>query len=143
MIRTSILTVLLTTVALASSVDAAPRGKGGLSVSFNRHGGNELSLQWTSGHRRKGREYGRSASVIRPRYEASGGRYEWRTERVWVPASRQKVWTEPVVRVHYDSCGRRVETVVRAGRWEIVHTPGHYEERRARVWVSTPVVCRY
>jgi len=146
MIRTSILTLLLTTAVLASSSGAAPSGRGGLSFSFNHHGDRRLALQWNgSGHsRRWGRHgrYERHSSVIRPSYNS--GHYEWRTERVWISAAREKVWTEPVVRTGYDDCGRRVETIVRHGRWEVVFTPGHYEERRVKVWVNAPtVVHRY
>lgn len=153
MIRMSLMTALFTAAFLAAApATALAQGpQTGVSVSFDRKGLSGVSLGWSSG-----RTVTRSApaSIIRPRYGRRtwrstqpvtyGGRYEWRVQRVWIPATREKVWNEPVIRVHYDSCGNRYETVVREGHWSIAVTPGHYQERKVKVWVpGRSIVRRY
>lgn len=132
----------LAAACLSAPAAAVPQSPAtGVSVRFDRHGLQGVSLDWSAGR------YARPAVVGRPRYERfaqSPGHYAWRSERVWVPAARRKVWNEPIVRTHYDACGRRIETVVRAGRWSIETVPGHFEERQVKVWVADPaIVCRY
>lgn len=143
----ALLNVALATVATTAPAHAAPQApRTGVSVSFDRHGVRGVSLDWSRGRDER--------IVRRPTYErdrcetrtagyVTAGRYEWRVERVWVPASFEKVWHEPVVEVRYDSCGRRIETVVAPGRWAVETVPGHFTERKVRVWVpSRPSIAR-
>ena len=64
-----------------------------------------------------------------------GGRYEYRTERTWVPGYNRQVWVEPVYQWRYDSCGARYRVLVRAGYNRTVCVPGRYENRQVKVWV--------
>jgi hypothetical protein len=80
---------------------------------------------------------------VRPSYHSRGyahsrvwvpGRYETVRERVWIPGSCERVWVPPAFELRYVGCGRAVRVMVRAGCWETVQHPGHYEERCVRVW---------
>ena len=62
------------------------------------------------------------------------GRYETVRERVWVPGRCERVWVPPAFELRRDGCGRVVRVMVRAGCWETVQHPGHFEERCGRVW---------
>ena len=63
------------------------------------------------------------------------GRYEVRDQRVWIPASYERVWVEPEFGVRFDDCGLEVRFQISRGYWRKVHRPGHYEVRRQKVWV--------
>jgi hypothetical protein len=71
-----------------------------------------------------------------PRRVYVPGHYETVEHQVWIPATRQRVWCEPVYETRYDSCGRAYTVLVRNGGYEWVTTPGHYEIQTARVWVT-------
>ena len=62
------------------------------------------------------------------------GHFELVERRVWIPATRKKVWIRPSYKIRYDACGRGFKTHV-GGRWTIQTTPGHFETRSERVWV--------
>ena len=62
----------------------------------------------------------------------------WRevTERVWVEGPCRQVYHAPVYGWRRDHCGHRHWTIVRAGWTETIRSPGHYEYRTRRVWVT-------
>lgn len=62
------------------------------------------------------------------------GHYETVRQQVWVPGSCERVWVPPVFELRHDGCGRALRVMVRAGCWETVQHPGHYQERCASVW---------
>lgn len=62
------------------------------------------------------------------------GGYETVCERVWVPGRIERLWVEPSFGLAYDSCGRRVRVLLRAGHWQEVRHPGRYETRSVRVY---------
>ena len=63
------------------------------------------------------------------------GCWEWREERVWIEGYESRVWVQPVYETRYDHCGRRYQVIVRAGYWQTVCEPGHWEVRKHKVWV--------
>lgn len=79
----------------------------------------------------------RRGSVRTPRgYD--GGRYEYRTQRTWIPGSNRRVWVEPSYQWRYDSCGVRFRSLVRAGYYRTIQSAGRYENRQVKVWVPAP-----
>jgi hypothetical protein len=125
--------MLRTTLSLlAAALLSATAAAGDLSLAYakhTKHGG--FALQFRSGD-----GYAACGPVIRPlpRKVWTPGHFATVTEKVWVPATREKVWVEPVYATSYDACGRRSERIVSPGHWEIVTTPGHYETRLVKVW---------
>ena len=63
------------------------------------------------------------------------GGYQTVCRRVWVPGCVERVWVEPSFGFRLGSCGERVRVQISAGYWKNVHSAGHYETRRVRVWV--------
>ena len=61
----------------------------------------------------------------------------WKTvdEKVWVPATKRRVWREPVYQTRYDSCGRAYQVLVRPGCYEWITEGGHWAVQPKRVWV--------
>jgi hypothetical protein len=74
------------------------------------------------------------APVYSPR-PVSSGRWETRTERVWVPGASRKVWVPPIYRTRYDHCGHAYQVQVRPGYWDTIQEQGCWEHRDTRVWV--------
>ena len=62
----------------------------------------------------------------------------WTTvrERVWIPASYEQVWIEPVFATKYDECGNPYQVMVEAGHYDTVCTPGHYDVQIVNQWVD-------
>ena len=63
------------------------------------------------------------------------GRYETRTERVWVPGRTERIWVPAHFDWRYDRCGIRVRYQTRAGYYRAVRHAGRYERRSVRTWV--------
>lgn len=63
------------------------------------------------------------------------GHYVTRQQKVWIPASKKKVWIDPVYETRYDACGRPYQVRSRGGGWTVQVTPGHFETRCTKVWV--------
>ncbi|MCC6406862.1 MAG: hypothetical protein IT453_06835 [Planctomycetes bacterium] len=124
-------TILLPVLALCS---LAGRGEAqvveiGFKHAF-KHGSISIGL-------RHGDRHDDRRSECRPSYRVwVPGHYETREERVWVAGECRRVWVEPVYgwRTDYRGCRSRVQ--LRAGYWETIEEPGHYETRRVQVWVE-------
>lgn len=99
---------------------------GGISIGYSKHGK----------HSSIGVQIGFPVCAPRPAPPQYGGRWETVVERVWVPGACERVWVEPVYATRYDPCGRAYQVCVRAGYWNTIQHPGHYEERSHRVWRS-------
>ena len=69
------------------------------------------------------------------------GHYESVSRRVYVPGPTRSVWVEPDYEWQVGPCGVRY-VCVRAGHWKTVQLPGHYENRRVRVWREGTWVAR-
>ena len=82
-----------------------------------------LCAPGTSAQRVVGTHYS-SYSYSRPTYVSS---------RVWVEGPCQRVWVEPAFEWRFGPCGFRY-VCVRAGYWNTVQLPGHYENRCVQVW---------
>ncbi len=138
--------------ALAAAVTTAPAAaqrlntnKGGTQWELgvrkeSRSGGAELrvgsrgvSLDLHSRNGSSRRSTRRSPITVHPGYD--GGRYEYRSERFWVPGYDKEVWVEPVYEWRYDPCGRRTRVLVRSGYYRTVCVPGRYDTRQVKVWV--------
>jgi hypothetical protein len=115
--------LVLSTLA-ASLLFAADASASGVSIGFSKHGK----------HGSIGIQIGAPVCAPRPAPPVYGGRWETIVERVWVPGHCERVWVEPVYAWEYDACGRRVQVCVRAGYWNTIQHPGHYEERYRKVW---------
>lgn len=61
------------------------------------------------------------------------GHFETVRERVWVSGGCERVWIEPLYEWRLGRCGFE-RVCVRAGHWDRVELPGHYEERCSQVW---------
>jgi len=70
------------------------------------------------------------------------GCYDTVVRRVWVPERFERLWIEPVYAEHVDACGNVVRVMIRAGCWQEVLRPGHFETRSERVWVPGHWVLR-
>lgn len=62
-------------------------------------------------------------------------RCETVTERVWVPGRCERVWVPPQYREICDPWGRRQRLLVRAGYWDTIEHPGHWERRTRQIQV--------
>lgn len=117
---------------------AAPAAAQELSFHIGKRLGDaEVGLTLSTGHRHAtyGHRYGRrSRGHVSAGKVWIAGRYETVERRVWIPARRERIWVDPAYRTVYDSCGRASRVLVRSGRWEWVHRPGHYEVRHVNVW---------
>lgn len=71
-----------------------------------------------------------------PRQVWVPGRYEEVEQRVWVEGGERTEWVAPRYETRFDECGRPTSVLVRAGYWNTVRDPGHFELRRVRVWVE-------
>ena len=60
--------------------------------------------------------------------------YELVPRRVFVPGRCERVWVEPLFELRVDHCGRTSRVCVRAGAWQTIQHPGHYEIEYVRVW---------
>lgn len=116
-------TFFLSTLA-ALTLISADAGAGGLSIGFSKHGK----------HSSVGVQIGFPACSPRPAPPQYGGHWETVVERVWVPGSCERVWIAPVHETRYDSCGRAYQVCVRAGFWDTIQHPGHYEDHSRQVW---------
>lgn len=76
-----------------------------------------------------------------PRDYRRAGRYETRTERVWVPGHTERIWVPARYEWRYDSCGRQFRVLVQAGHFRTVCHPGRFERRTTRVWVPHRPIC--
>ncbi|MBL8860709.1 MAG: hypothetical protein JNK02_01755 [Planctomycetes bacterium] len=103
---------------------AADATAGGISIGFQKQG-KSSSI---------GVQIGFPVYAPRPAPPVYGGRWETVVERVWVPGRTERVWVAPVYETRYDACGRPIQVCVRAGWWSTVQHPGHWEERRTKVW---------
>jgi len=63
----------------------------------------------------------------------SCARSTWVTQRVWVPARYDEVYSPAEYRSAYDSCGRSVQILVRPAHYERVSRPGYWKYERRRV----------
>jgi hypothetical protein len=121
--------------ALAAAVTTAP-------AAAQRLHAEKRGTQWEIGVGSQGvsvnlASNSRRGSVRTPRgYD--GGRYEYRTQRTWIPGSNRRVWVEPRYQWSYDSCGVRFRSLIRAGYYRTVCSPGRYENRQVKVWVPAP-----
>lgn len=116
-------TFVLSTLA-ALTFFAADARAGGLSIGFSKHGK----------HSSVGVQIGYPACAPRPAPPQYGGHWETIVERVWIPGSCDRVWIAPIHETRYDSCGRAYQVCVRAGYWDTIQRPGHYEDRSRQVW---------
>jgi len=116
-------TFFLSTLA-ALTLISADAGAGGLSIGFSKHGK----------HSSVGVQIGFPACSPRPAPPQYRGHWETVVERVWVPGSCERVWIAPVYETRYDSCGRAFQVCVRAGFWDTIQHPGHYEDHSRQVW---------
>lgn len=103
---------------------AADARAGGISIGYSKHGhGSSFGVQ-----------VGFPVYAPRAVPVQYAGCWETVVERVWVPGTCDRVWVEPVFVTRYDACGRPYQACARAGYWNTVQRPGHYEERTQRVW---------
>lgn len=56
-------------------------------------------------------------------------RHVGRSYQVWVPATTERVWQEPLYEFRRDSCGNTYRVLVRPGGWCVIEHPGHFEWR--------------
>jgi len=124
------LTLILSLACLAPSAAAKQ-----LTVSKSTPFGN-VSLSWGN------RGYSKHSSYNRRYNRPAAGHYKTIKEKVWVPASKHKVWVEPVYKTWFDSCGTPRRSLVQAGHYKVVVEPGHYTWRHRRVWVPAQPACR-
>jgi hypothetical protein len=122
MLRNRSLRWLSCVAALALLADLAPAQ--GLSVRFGKHS-KRSSVSLT---------LGLPAPHCAPARVWVEGCYEVRVERVWVDGCERQEWVAPCYETRWDSCGRRVKVLVRAGYWRTVREPGRFENREVRVW---------
>lgn len=117
------LPLVLSTLA-ALPLFAADAAAGGLSIGYSKHGQ----------HSSIGVQIGFPVCERRPAPPQYGGHWETIVERVWVPGACERVWVAPHYETRWDPCGRPIQVCVRAGYWDTVQHPGHYEDRSTRVW---------
>jgi hypothetical protein len=63
------------------------------------------------------------------------GRWETRTEQVWVQGAERRVWVEPLYETTRDPAGNETRVLLKEGHWRIVRDPGRYETREVQVWI--------
>ena len=85
----------------------------------------------------RGRALGHDSHIVRSectRRVWIPGRTVLREQRVYVQASKRKVYVEPLYEATCGAHGRRVDVLVRDGYWKVVEEPGHWEVRQVEVW---------
>ncbi len=127
-----------TAPAAAQRLQAEKRGsQWEIGVGHSTQAGSATLTAGSQGVSLNLRSSSRRGNVRTPRgYD--GGRYEYRTERTWVPGYNRQVWVEPVYEWRYQPCGNRYRVLVRAGYHRTVCVPGRYENRQVKVWVPAP-----
>lgn len=118
-------TILIWASVLAlMALGAAPaKAQGSVSFGFSNFG-------------RCGSGFGLGFTVpLEPRRCYVPAHYETVAEQVWVEGASREVWVPPVYQSCTDPCGNTTRMLVRAGYWQTVQNPGHYETRYVRVWV--------
>ena len=115
--------LVLTTLAALPLLALDARADG-FSIGYSKHGK----------HSSVGVQIGFPVYAPRPAPPQYGGHWETIVERVWVPGPCEQVWVAPIYETRYDPCGRRIQVCVRAGYWDTIQRPGHYEERTRQVW---------
>lgn len=141
-------TLLLSVLSLAAAGLFAPDATAQEhkpAAAIRRASDTELALADRRGSRSDRHRYGSSRgrshrSVARIGVYSTKhwvpGHFELRAKRVWVPASKERVWIEPIYETRVDYRGRTYRVLVCEGRWELVVRPAHFEERSVRVWVG-------
>ncbi len=129
--------ILLSIVALGlASSPAFAQKRVGISIGTGVSVGARFGLSSVHVDFRNSHRHG-YVSSRRPRPSIwTPGHYETVYERAWIPASKQRIWIEPVYATRYDSCGRSYRVIVESGCWRWVETPGHYESRPVNRWVA-------
>ena len=132
---------ILALTGLAALASAAATSAQELSLSLQkRHGNATIGASLNLGNGACGAQYtygqGRRNRVnyAAPRRTWVPAGYTYQDQRVWVPASWERVWIDPVYRRELNSCGNVVRVLVRAGYWDKVRVPGRYEVQRVRVY---------
>jgi hypothetical protein len=114
--------LLLAVVTLVLGASAPASAQGSVSFGFSNFG-------------RCGSGFGLGFTVPLCQRCWVPGYYEIRYADVWVPGPSRQVWVEPVYDTCRDPCGNTTRVIVRAGYYQWVQDPGHYETREIRVWV--------
>ena len=129
--------IITSLIALTAPQAAA----GGWHFNFGiKDGKTRVGIEYRKHHR--DRDYERTARRHRRTHEPVErchrdwveGRYETETYRVWVRGARRRVWHPAKYGFRYDRHGHHVRFVVRAGHYDFVESPGHYETRSRRTW---------
>jgi hypothetical protein len=120
---------LVLPLLLAAALAPSARASSEIEIAFGKrtgHGGIFINL--SSGH-------GRYERDCEPRRTWVPAHFETREEQVWVDGCERQVWAAPVYDWRYDNCGRPYRVQLEVGHWKTVCTPGHFECRKAQVWV--------
>ncbi len=121
------LPLILASFAALPLLAADAQAGGGLSIGFSKHGrhgsvGVQIGFP------------GRGYDDCAPRPPQYGGHWETVCERVWINGTCEQVYVQPIYETRWDACGRPYQVCVRAGYWNTVQHPGHWEERSRQVW---------
>lgn len=137
-------------VAGATTAVPADAGEGRVGIEVGR-GGIEVHADWGDrdhdrgrdrDHARGRRDHDRGRARGHARHVHGRdcrfieGRFEIRTVRVWIRATVREEYVPPVYGTRYDSCGRPYRVLIRPGHVRRITIPGHFENRRSRVWVA-------